>query len=96
MLVVLVMWRHLYKRFPVAYDPLYWGAVFPQGMYTACTFELARAMDLEFLYVIPRYFVYIALLAWLIVFIGLVHTVAHPLLTSLGKRRRAETTPGTP
>jgi hypothetical protein len=53
-------------------------------------------MDLEFLYVIPRYFVYIALLAWLIVFIGLVHTIARPLFTFLGKRCRAETTPGTP
>ena len=90
MLVVLVMWRHLYKRFPLAYDPLYWEAVFPQGMYTACTFQLARAMDLQFLYVIPRYFIYIALLAWLIVFIGLVRTMARTALAFLGKRRRAE------
>ena len=72
MLVVLGVWRHLYKRYPLKYDPLYWGAVFPQGMYTACTFEMARAMELEFLYVIPRFFVYIALAAWLIVFAGLV------------------------
>jgi hypothetical protein len=36
-----VLWiglTYLYKRFPLAYDHLYWGAVFPQGMYTACTF----------------------------------------------------------
>ena len=96
MLVVLVMWRHLYKRFPVAYDPLYWGAVFPQGMYTACTFQLAHAMDLEFLYVIPRYFIYIALLAWLIAFIGLVHAIARPLFIFLNKRWRADAPPGTP
>ena len=90
MLVVLVLWRHLYKRFPVAYDPLYWGAVFPQGMYTACTFQLAHAMDLPFLYVIPRYFVYLALLAWLIAFIGLVHAIARPLFSFLGRRPGAE------
>lgn len=33
MLVILGIWRHVYKRFPLAYDPLYWGAVFPIGMY---------------------------------------------------------------
>ena len=79
MLVVLLVWRHVYKRFPWKYDPLYWGAVFPQGMYTACTFEMARAMDLDFLYVIPRYFVYIALLAWIAVFGGLVYSLVTPL-----------------
>ena len=57
MLIVLGVWRHVYKRFPVKYDPLYWGAVFPQGMYTACTFEMARAMDLGFLDIIPDYFI---------------------------------------
>lgn len=32
MLVLLGAWRHLYMRFPLTYDPLYWGAVFPLGM----------------------------------------------------------------
>ncbi len=90
MLVVLVMWRHLYKRFPLTYDPLYWGAVFPQGMYTACTYQLAHAMDLPFLYVIPKYFIYVALLAWLLVFLGLVHSLARPLLDFLARREPAQ------
>ncbi|MFD2447307.1 tellurite resistance/C4-dicarboxylate transporter family protein [Vogesella fluminis] len=29
MLLILVIWRHGYRRFPLTYDPLYWGAVFP-------------------------------------------------------------------
>ena len=33
MLLVLGVWRHVYQRFPLEYDPLYWGAVFPLGMY---------------------------------------------------------------
>lgn len=72
MLVILALWRHVYKRFHVTYDPLYWGAVFPLGMYTACTFEMAKAMELDFLLPIPKYFIFIALLAWAATFIGFV------------------------
>jgi tellurite resistance protein TehA-like permease len=89
MLIVLVLWRHVYRKYPLKYDPLYWGAVFPQGMYTACTFQMARAMDLEFLYAIPRAFLYVALAAWVIVFIGLVRTLARPIGGYLNRRRRA-------
>ena len=76
MLVILGVWRHLYRRFPLRYDPLYWGAVFPLGMYTACTFRLAEVLDLDFLAAIPGLFIYAALAAWLLTFIGWLTTIA--------------------
>ena len=76
MLLVLGVWRYGFRRFPLRYDPLYWGAVFPLGMYAACTFEMARALELEFLYVVPRYAVYVALAAWAMAFVGLVRSLA--------------------
>lgn len=75
MLFILAYWRHLYKGFPLKYDPLYWGAVFPLGMYTACTFRMAEAMKMDFLNQIPEYFIYIALAAWTAAFIGFVRSV---------------------
>ncbi|MBI4476652.1 MAG: tellurite resistance/C4-dicarboxylate transporter family protein [Acidobacteria bacterium] len=71
MLVILGVWRHVYRRFPLQYDPLYWGAVFPLGMYAVCTFRLANVIDAPFLLMIPRVFLYVALAAWSLAMFGL-------------------------
>ena len=72
MLVVLALWRHVYRRFPIKYDPLYWGAVFPLGMYAAGTHEMIEAMGFDFLRFLPPAFLYIAFAAWMAAFAGLV------------------------
>ena len=92
MLVILAAWRHLYRRFPLRYDPSYWGTVFPLGMYAACTFEMAHAMSLDFLVPIAGVFVYVALLAWATTFAGLAQSLVGSLTPALhssnGRRDR--------
>ena len=78
LLLALGFWRHVYKRFPLKYDPQYWGMVFPFGMYTACTFQLANALNFPPLLVIPRYFIFLALAGWIAVSLG--------FMTALAKR----------
>jgi len=64
MLVSLGIWRHVFRGFPLRYDPLYWGAVFPIGMYTVSTIRLSAAIDAPFLMAIPRASVWVAMSAW--------------------------------
>jgi tellurite resistance protein TehA-like permease len=71
MLVILGIWRHLIRRFPLRYDPLYWGAVFPLGMYTVSTYRLGQVIDVPEIMAIPRLFIWVALLAWMATMVGL-------------------------
>ena len=51
---------------PLAYDPLWWSAVFPLGMYAVGTDKMAAALSLGFLGVITHFFFWLALAAWLL------------------------------
>lgn len=86
LLVILGFWRHIIKKVPIQYEPHYWGMVFPLGMYTVSTFILSKAMHLDFLEIIPQYFFYIALGAWLATMSGLVIQLWNLLWPSQTKR----------
>ena len=70
MLIVLAIWRHGVRRFPFTYDPMYWGAVFPLGMYAVSTFRMMQAMELHFLGLLPQLMFGIGLSAWVLLFTG--------------------------
>ncbi|MBN1454351.1 MAG: tellurite resistance/C4-dicarboxylate transporter family protein [Anaerolineales bacterium] len=89
LLVILGIWRHGYKRVTVVYEPSYWGLVFPLGMYTVCTFQIAKALELDFLYYISHFFIYFALFAWVITFLGLSWQLASQWLPSLSAERHS-------
>jgi tellurite resistance protein TehA-like permease len=71
LLIALGLWRHVIRRVPLGYDVVYWSAVFPLGMYAACTHRLARVVDQPFLDVIPQCFLWVALGAWMVTLVGL-------------------------
>jgi tellurite resistance protein TehA-like permease len=89
LLLALGFWRHIYKRFPLKYDPQYWGMVFPLGMYTVCTFQLAHAIDFPALLVIPRYFIYLALVGWIAASVGLIGSLIRNAPRVSSKQPRA-------
>ncbi len=91
LLLILGVWRHNIRHFPFTYDPQYWGMVFPLGMYTTCTIRLAQALELPFLMVIPRGFLFLALAAWGAVFAGM---MLH--LTRLLRAESSARPPGIP
>lgn len=79
-LFALMLWRYLWKRDPFLDEPALWSMVFPLGMYTTSTFRLARSFELDFLLIVPRLFVFVALAAWLVTIVALLLYLARALL----------------
>lgn len=72
MLTILFVWRHGSHAVSFRYDPLAWGAVFPLGTYAVATWHIAHVTRLSFLFVIPHWFVFIALAAWALTALAMV------------------------
>jgi tellurite resistance protein TehA-like permease len=70
LLVILFIWKEL-QRGPHGYDPGLWSVVFPLGMYVAATHDYATEAHLQFLDAIPHAVFWVALLAWVMTFVGM-------------------------
>lgn len=76
MLIVFGIWRHVLCGAPLDYDPLYWGAVFPLGMYSVCTIRLSGVLPLGFLAPLGAVFAGLAAIAWLATFLGMLECLS--------------------
>ncbi|MEN1966705.1 tellurite resistance/C4-dicarboxylate transporter family protein [Lentibacillus sp. N15] len=78
LLFILAIWRHVINRYPLSYDPQFWGMAFPLAMYTTSTYQFSKALELPFLMIIPKIMLVISMVAWFFVFIGLILHLLKP------------------
>ncbi len=75
LLIILGIWKFVVRKQQFKYTPLDWGMVFPLGMYTACTFKLSQALQIPFISNISKYFIYLAFIAWTIIFVSMLISI---------------------
>jgi tellurite resistance protein TehA-like permease len=78
LLVILGVWRHVVRRYPIRYHPAYWNLVFPLGMYTVATYRLSLAADYTALQSVSRVMIWVAFAAWLATAFGLLYSLRPP------------------
>lgn len=66
-LLVAGVWRHLFHRVPLRYEPMLWAMVFPLGMFADATMGVARSEELSMLWPLGVGTLGVALLVWLLV-----------------------------
>ncbi|ODS30462.1 MAG: putative C4-dicarboxylate transporter [Candidatus Scalindua rubra] len=89
LLIILGIWKYVYHRTQFKYGPLYWGMVFPLGMYTACTIKLSQAIQIPFLINISKCFIYIAFVAWSFIFVSMIASMIISIIKSITEKRVA-------
>jgi tellurite resistance protein TehA-like permease len=87
MLLALSVWQHMIQRLPMRYEASSWGAVFPLGMYTVATREMAATLELPFLNSLLPAISILALIVWTLACAGLLRELCN--LTRLSYFRAA-------
>jgi Tellurite resistance protein and related permeases len=73
LMIAIGVWRHIVRRVPLRYHPSYWALVFPLGMYGVATFRMRGVIGLGELAWLPQVTLGVALAAWSVTFLGLIH-----------------------
>lgn len=82
LLLVFGAWRHGVKRYPLRYAAEYWGLVFPLGMYSFASRQLAQHVEVGLLPLVGAAFAWLAAAAWLVTYVAM-------LASGFGSRGRS-------
>jgi tellurite resistance protein TehA-like permease len=67
LLVILGLWRHVRRHWPVTYEPALWSVVFPLAMYSLATLVFGKTARLPFMHPIAHVMIWVAVAAWVLV-----------------------------
>jgi tellurite resistance protein TehA-like permease len=76
LLIVLGLWRHVRRHWPLSYDPTLWSVVFPLGMYSVATLSFGKVARLGFMEPLSRFMLWVAVAAWVLVAVAFIARIA--------------------
>ncbi|MDO5736041.1 MAG: tellurite resistance/C4-dicarboxylate transporter family protein [Propionibacteriaceae bacterium] len=79
-LLAVGVWRHWFHKVPLVYVPTLWSMIFPLGMYAVAGIYLGRADQLPVVEWIGSSWLWVALLAWLVVLLAMGQALVRALL----------------
>ena len=96
LLIVLGLWRHVRRHWPLAYEPALWSVVFPLGMYSVATLSFGKAAHLSFMEPLSRVVLWVAVAAWIAVAVAFLARLARRPGGPERGAPAASTTPASP
>jgi len=79
-LIAAGVWRHYVRKVPMTYVPTLWSIIFPLGMYSVAGIYLGRADHLPIVEWIGSNWLWVALTAWVIVFVAMFRSIGRALV----------------
>ncbi|MGV8969792.1 MAG: tellurite resistance/C4-dicarboxylate transporter family protein [Microbacteriaceae bacterium] len=79
-LVAAGLWRHMFHRIPLRYEPTLWSIIFPLGMYAVASLSLGATDHLPVVLWIGKVELWVAFGAWLITFSAMTIHIVRMLL----------------
>jgi len=76
LLIVLGLWRHVRRHWPLSYEPTLWSVVFPLGMYSVATLSFGRVAQLSFMEPLARFMFWVSVAAWVAVAAAFLYRLA--------------------